>query len=356
MRWWVRGIPTIAAVVVAAASFALSYVALRDVAAHTQAVPAHLAWLVPICVDGAVLAGSASMWAASMRGRRMDPVAVLTVVALLVTSVVININHAGPSVLAKTIAALPPLTLLACLELVAGQHRREAADAQAATPHADESSAPPAEAPRDAATPAVIVQTVERDVVAADVTAELRQLAPEQSEQLATSVDGADSTPRDPHRPEAPQRLPGAAMRERTDAVSQVDAQPRPEQPSVDEDAEDSPHPDAEELDTPVAEPDPQPTPEPPTPTMLPPMQQAREPREVQRPTLALQPPLAEPAPPQPATAGVLSAAERVRQAYQARLAAGASPTQPGLNAELAQECGVSPAYVRKVLSPLRRS
>lgn len=147
MKWWVRGIPTVMAFVVAAASFALSYVALRDVAAHTLAVPADMAWLVPICVDGAVLASSASIWASSMRGTKVDPVAVVTLVTLLAVSVVINVNHAGPEVLAKVIAALPPLTLLACLELVAGQYRSSQRDN-----HAQEAATGPSPAdPHDTA-------------------------------------------------------------------------------------------------------------------------------------------------------------------------------------------------------------
>jgi hypothetical protein len=123
----------------------LSYVALRDVAARTHAVPGNLAWLTPICVDGAVLAASSSIWASSMRGVRKDPFAFLTVVALLTVSVIINVNHAGPAVLAKVIAALPPLTLLACLELAANQYRIRAvedATKESTVPAAAELSAP----------------------------------------------------------------------------------------------------------------------------------------------------------------------------------------------------------------------
>ena len=121
----VQVIPTASALAVAAASFALSYVALRDVAARTHAVPANLAWMVPVCVDGAVLAASATAWAGSLRGKRMDPIALLVAGTLLTLSVAVNISHAGPSAMAKTLAAVPPVSLLACLELVAGAYRRE---------------------------------------------------------------------------------------------------------------------------------------------------------------------------------------------------------------------------------------
>lgn len=129
MRYLVRAIPSLAAVLVGSASFVLSFVALSEVAAEVEAVPAHLAFLVPLVVDGGVLAGSASLWAASYRGTRRDPIAYLTVAGLLAFSVVVNVSHAGESPLAKAIAALPPIVLLACLELVASSHRRDFLDA-----------------------------------------------------------------------------------------------------------------------------------------------------------------------------------------------------------------------------------
>lgn len=125
MKYLVRVIPSLAALVVGGASFVLSFVALSEVAAEVEAVPAQLAWLVPLVVDGGVLAGSASLWAASYRQTRRDPVAYVTVAGLLAFSVVVNVNHAGEGLLAKAIAALPPIVLLACLELVAAGHRRE---------------------------------------------------------------------------------------------------------------------------------------------------------------------------------------------------------------------------------------
>lgn len=123
MRKLASIIPTASAVVVALASFVLSFVALRDVAAAVGAVPPNLAWLLPLVVDGGVLAGSASLWGASYRKVKRDKVAYLTVAVLLAFSVIVNMSHAGSTPLAKAIAALPPIVLLACLELVAAQHR-----------------------------------------------------------------------------------------------------------------------------------------------------------------------------------------------------------------------------------------
>jgi hypothetical protein len=119
MRWVYRTVPTLSSLAVAAASFALSFVALRDVATSTQAVPASMAWLVPIVIDGGVLCASAVIWAAAAQNLKRPVFPFLVVFILVVLSVIVNAAHAGPSLLAKTIAALPPLVLLATLELVA---------------------------------------------------------------------------------------------------------------------------------------------------------------------------------------------------------------------------------------------
>jgi hypothetical protein len=119
-----RFVAALACVVVGAASFALSFVALRDVAVALEAVPASLGWLVPIVIDGGVICGSAVIWSLSREQSRRPVFPFLFVAALVIVSVVVNAAHAGPSPLAKLIAALPPLILLGTLELVAAQGRR----------------------------------------------------------------------------------------------------------------------------------------------------------------------------------------------------------------------------------------
>jgi hypothetical protein len=118
-----RTLAALACVVVAAASFALSYVALRDVAVDVEAVPAHLGWLVPIVIDGGVICGSAVIWSQSKQDHRRARFPFGFVAALVAISVVVNASHAGPALLAKMIASLPPLILLGTLELVASQGR-----------------------------------------------------------------------------------------------------------------------------------------------------------------------------------------------------------------------------------------
>lgn len=132
MRWVYRVLPTTSALIVAAASFALSYVAIRDVAADIGAVPPHLAWLVPVVIDGGIICASVVIWANAQLGQRREPFPFAVVSALVVVSVIVNASHAAATPLAKVIAALPPLVLLATLELVAASYRSvQRAEAQA---------------------------------------------------------------------------------------------------------------------------------------------------------------------------------------------------------------------------------
>ena len=123
-RSLLRTLPALATITVGAASFALSYVALSEVSAEVGAVPGYMAWLVPIVIDGGIIAGSAVIWDQSRDSVRRQVFPFLFVAALVVVSVVVNINHAADNLLAQGIAALPPLALLGSLELVATQHRR----------------------------------------------------------------------------------------------------------------------------------------------------------------------------------------------------------------------------------------
>jgi hypothetical protein len=126
MQGFRRFMAATASIVVGAASFALSFVALRDVSVQLEAVPSSLGWLVPIVIDGGVICGSAVIWSLSHEQRRRPVFPFLFVGSLVIVSVVVNAAHAGPTILAKLIASLPPLILLGTLELVAAQGRRQA--------------------------------------------------------------------------------------------------------------------------------------------------------------------------------------------------------------------------------------
>lgn len=119
-----RNLAAFACLIVGVASFALSYVALRDVAVELGAVPSYLGWLVPIVIDGGIICGSAVLWSLSKEQGSRPVFPFIFVGSMVIMSVIVNVAHAGDSMLAKVIAALPPLILLGTLELVADQSRR----------------------------------------------------------------------------------------------------------------------------------------------------------------------------------------------------------------------------------------
>lgn len=123
-----RVLASLACLVVGLASFALSYVALRDVSVALGAVPSYLGWLVPIVIDGGIICGSAVIWTLSKEQGGRPKFPFFFVGSMVLMSVVVNVAHAGDSILAKVIAALPPLILLGTLELVADQGRRVQGD------------------------------------------------------------------------------------------------------------------------------------------------------------------------------------------------------------------------------------
>jgi hypothetical protein len=178
MRWVYRTVPLFSSLVVAAASFALSFVALRDVAASTGAVPGHLAWLVPIVIDGGVMCASAVIWATAAMQHRRQLFPFVVVFVLVALSVVVNAAHAGPSLLAKVIAALPPLVLLATLELVAITTRS--------------SSAAGGKRPLPAAPPRVNTSGVVEDSLA-DLEADFVAVTPSAGDAPRPSRPGASS-------------------------------------------------------------------------------------------------------------------------------------------------------------------
>lgn len=149
MQKFRRWVAALSCLVVAAASFALSYVALRDVAASIGAVPAHLAWLVPIVIDGGIMCGSAVIWSASKEDGRRPVFPFLFVASMVSISVVVNASHASDALLAKVIAAMPPLILLGTLELVASQGRKLASSSDATIAAAKSTLTPAAPVQRD---------------------------------------------------------------------------------------------------------------------------------------------------------------------------------------------------------------
>jgi len=107
----------------AAAAFALSFDALRDLA-HENGVAPGLTWLWPLVLDGAIVVFSLSALRASLHREPVGYAMALVVVAT-VASVLFNVAHAPSGLLAHTMAAVPPVFLFLSFELLMRQLRSE---------------------------------------------------------------------------------------------------------------------------------------------------------------------------------------------------------------------------------------
>jgi hypothetical protein len=103
----------------AAGSFALSYDALHQLAVAND-VPKPLAWVWPLIIDGFIITASLAVLHAILTARSATYPWIL-VLAFSTTSVAFNILHAPPTVVARSVAAIPPLTLVLSFELLMRQ-------------------------------------------------------------------------------------------------------------------------------------------------------------------------------------------------------------------------------------------
>lgn len=133
----------------ALAGFAMSYDALHALAAQ-QGVPAPLAWLWPLVVDGFIVVASLSVVRAVAEERRaFYPWAL--VLAFSAVSVAFNVVHATPTLVARLVSAIPPAALVLSFELLMRQLRaalRMTTEPLATTgPHHASDSSPAASEP-----------------------------------------------------------------------------------------------------------------------------------------------------------------------------------------------------------------
>ena len=98
-----------ATVVIAVAAAALSYHGLHVLAVRAG-VPDWLGWLLPVAVDGLVVAGLAGSLYATLAGLPTRYPAVLVLLGVA-ASVAGNLLAAAPTTAGRTVAVLPPLTL-----------------------------------------------------------------------------------------------------------------------------------------------------------------------------------------------------------------------------------------------------
>jgi len=120
---WVRRTTTLAVLAVAAVAAIVSYEHMRALAA--AAGEGWRSWLVPVSVDGLMVAASMT---ALTRRRAGDPVGALAWAALLLgitASVAANIAAADPTLVGRAVASWPPLALGLSFELLLQQGRHQ---------------------------------------------------------------------------------------------------------------------------------------------------------------------------------------------------------------------------------------
>jgi hypothetical protein len=114
---------TCGVIALAVAGFAMSYDALHSLAVE-QGVPATLAWMWPLVVDGFIIVASLSVVRA-VADRRHAAYPWLLVLAFSSISVTFNVVHAAPTVVARFVAAIPPTALVLSFELLMRQLRQQ---------------------------------------------------------------------------------------------------------------------------------------------------------------------------------------------------------------------------------------
>ncbi|MBL7498268.1 DUF2637 domain-containing protein [Frankia sp. CNm7] len=127
-RWWRDGdvwtrLATVAAVLtVAGIAAAVSYKHMHGVALEHGEDPVAAA-IIPISVDGLIVAASLTLLADSRAGRRRTWLPYTLLVLGSAASLAANVMHAEPTLAARIIAAWPPLALIGAYELLMRQIR-----------------------------------------------------------------------------------------------------------------------------------------------------------------------------------------------------------------------------------------
>jgi len=129
---------------VAGLAFVVSFEAISAYAVATGAFPASLGWCAPLLVDTFTAAASLVVWSRSRAGLGAGYARALVAAATAV-SLALNVAHAPDRLAARLVAALPPLALLAAVELVMSEARRALAGSSAPSriddAHSDPASA-----------------------------------------------------------------------------------------------------------------------------------------------------------------------------------------------------------------------
>lgn len=108
---------------VAGLAFVVSFEAISAFAVATGAYPPTLGWCAPLLVDTFTAAATLVIWSRSLAGLGASYARALVAAATAV-SLALNLAHAPHRLAARLVAALPPLALLAAVELVMSEARR----------------------------------------------------------------------------------------------------------------------------------------------------------------------------------------------------------------------------------------
>lgn len=145
----VRRTTTAAVALVALVAAAVSYAHMRDLA--EQAGEQWRAWLVPLAVDGLLVAAAMSMLVSRRRGDTPSALAWFSLVLGIAASLAANVAAAAPTVSGRLVAAWPPVALALAFELLMQQTLHPARRAARTEP--DTRADAPAERATDSAPP-----------------------------------------------------------------------------------------------------------------------------------------------------------------------------------------------------------
>ncbi|WP_007513738.1 DUF2637 domain-containing protein [Pseudofrankia saprophytica] len=144
-RWgsgelWTRLATVVAVVTVALIAGAVSYMHMAGVA-REHGEDRVTAAIVPISVDGLIVAASLTLLADSRAGRRRSPLPYALLALASAASVAANVMHAQPDIAARVIAAWPSAALIGSYEMlvsqIRGARRRPAGTADSGRPGPD---------------------------------------------------------------------------------------------------------------------------------------------------------------------------------------------------------------------------
>lgn len=116
-------IAALGVVVVAVTAAVISFSHVRTVAVRAGETEL-TSWLLPVSIDGAIVAAVSVLLADSRAGRRPAALTWLLLALGLSASLAANVASAEPTATARTVAAWPPLALALGIEVLAGLARR----------------------------------------------------------------------------------------------------------------------------------------------------------------------------------------------------------------------------------------